>query len=65
MATEIQDGITQEGTGSVVKVEGSFSASNEERLQNVDVARAILYVITQPDHVTIGELLLRPAAQEF
>lgn len=65
VATEIQDRITQEGTGSVVKVEGSFSASNEERLQNVDVARAILYVITQPDHVTIGELLLRPAAQEF
>ena len=48
-----------------MKVEESFSASDEERLQNVDVARAILYVITQPDHVTIGELLLRPAAQEF
>jgi NADP-dependent 3-hydroxy acid dehydrogenase YdfG len=65
VATEIPDGKTYDETRSAVKVEGSFSASAEKRLQNVDVARAILYVITQPDHVTIGELLLRPAAQEF
>lgn len=65
VATESLDSITCEETKSAVKAEGTFSASNEKRLQNVDVARAILYVITQPDHVTIGELLLRPAAQEF
>lgn len=65
VATKIPDGKTYEETGSAIKVEERFSASNEERLQSVDVARAILYVITQPDHVTIGELLLRPAAQEF
>jgi NADP-dependent 3-hydroxy acid dehydrogenase YdfG len=65
VATEVPDGKTYEETRSAVKVEGSFSTSDEKRLQNVDVAQAILYVITQPDHVTIGELLLRPAAQEF
>jgi NADP-dependent 3-hydroxy acid dehydrogenase YdfG len=28
-----------------------------------DVARAALYALTQPDHVDVNELLVRPAAQ--
>lgn len=32
-------------------------------LQAVDVARAICFVVTQPDYVGINEILLRPTAQ--
>jgi NADP-dependent 3-hydroxy acid dehydrogenase YdfG len=33
-------------------------------LQADDIARAILYVITQPPHVAINEMLVRPTDQE-
>jgi NADP-dependent 3-hydroxy acid dehydrogenase YdfG len=28
------------------------------------VARAVLYALTQPEHVDINEILLRPTAQD-
>lgn len=33
-------------------------------LHEDDVARAVLYALTQPDHVAINELLIRPTLQE-
>ena len=33
-------------------------------LQAEDIARAILYVVTQPPHVAINEVLVRPTDQE-
>ncbi len=35
-----------------------------EPLEAADIARAILYVVTQPEHVSINELLVRPTQQE-
>ena len=35
-----------------------------EPLEAADIARAILYVVTQPAHVSINELLVRPTKQE-
>ncbi len=33
-------------------------------LQAEDIARAVLYVVGQPPHVAINELLVRPTDQE-
>ena len=33
-------------------------------LQAEDIARAILYVVSQPPHVAINEMLVRPTDQE-
>jgi NADP-dependent 3-hydroxy acid dehydrogenase YdfG len=33
-------------------------------LQSEDVANAIVYAVTQPSHVNINEILLRPTDQE-
>jgi NADP-dependent 3-hydroxy acid dehydrogenase YdfG len=33
-------------------------------LHEDDVARAVMYALTQPDHVAINELLIRPTTQE-
>jgi NADP-dependent 3-hydroxy acid dehydrogenase YdfG len=35
-----------------------------ERLQAADIAKAILYMVTQPRHVAINEILIRPTEQE-
>jgi NADP-dependent 3-hydroxy acid dehydrogenase YdfG len=33
-------------------------------LQAEDIARAILYLVSQPQHVAINEILVRPTDQE-
>ncbi len=35
-----------------------------ERLQAVDIADAIVYIVTRPRHVAINEILIRPTEQE-
>lgn len=35
-----------------------------ERFQSDDIARAIVYMVTQPRHVAINEILIRPTEQE-
>ncbi|MDQ3716792.1 MAG: SDR family NAD(P)-dependent oxidoreductase [Actinomycetota bacterium] len=35
-----------------------------ERLQAVDIAHAIVYIVTRPRHVAINEILIRPTEQE-
>jgi len=37
-----------------------FDTPKPDKLQPEDVARAVLYSLDQPDHVTIGEVLLLP-----
>ena len=39
-------------------------AASMTPLQAEDIARAILYVVTQPPHVAINEVLVRPTDQE-
>jgi NADP-dependent 3-hydroxy acid dehydrogenase YdfG len=35
-----------------------------ERMQSEDIARAIVYLVSQPRHVAINEMLIRPTEQE-
>jgi NADP-dependent 3-hydroxy acid dehydrogenase YdfG len=41
-----------------------FDRPSEGRLEADDVARAVLYAVTQPPQVDVNEILLRPTAQE-
>ena len=34
------------------------------RLDAEDIARAVMYAISQPPHVDVNEILVRPTAQE-
>ncbi|BCK66308.1 hypothetical protein Srufu_002610 [Streptomyces libani subsp. rufus] len=36
----------------------------ESRLRAEDIARSVVFMVTQPPHVTINELTVRPTAQE-
>jgi NADP-dependent 3-hydroxy acid dehydrogenase YdfG len=42
-----------------------FDNPGEGRLEPDDVARAVLYAVSQPPHVDVNELLIRPTAQEM
>ena len=37
-----------------------FDTAKPDKLKPEDVARAVLYALEQPAHVTIGEVLLLP-----
>ena len=41
-----------------------FDSPGEGRLEADDIARAVLYAVSQPAHVDVNELLIRPTAQE-
>jgi NADP-dependent 3-hydroxy acid dehydrogenase YdfG len=36
---------------------------NLERLQAEDIAEAIVYAVTQPERVSVNEILIRPTQQ--
>jgi NADP-dependent 3-hydroxy acid dehydrogenase YdfG len=36
-----------------------------ERLESADIANAIAYIVTQPRHVAVNEILIRPTEQEY
>jgi len=40
-----------------------FDDSGEGRLEPDDVARAVMYAVSQPPHVDVNEILVRPTAQ--
>jgi NADP-dependent 3-hydroxy acid dehydrogenase YdfG len=60
VATELTDHITQ----PEAKAASAQMAASMRRLQAEDVARAVLYLVTQPPHVAINEVLVRPTDQE-
>ena len=39
-------------------------ADSMRQLQAEDIANAILFAVSQPDHVNINEILMRPTDQE-
>ena len=41
-----------------------FDAPSEGRLVADDIARAVLFAVSQPPHVDVNELLVRPTSQE-
>ncbi|TKJ19765.1 SDR family NAD(P)-dependent oxidoreductase [Blastococcus sp. CCUG 61487] len=60
VATELTDHITQ----PEAKAASKKAATMITPLQADDVARAILYVVSQPPYVAVNELLVRPTDQE-
>ena len=60
VATELTDHITQPAAKAAIQ--NSVGAMTP--LQAEDIARAILYVVSQPPHVAINEVLVRPTDQE-
>jgi NADP-dependent 3-hydroxy acid dehydrogenase YdfG len=60
VATELSSHITQEEAREASR----RMAESIRTLQADDVARAILYVVSQPPHVAINEVLVRPTDQE-
>jgi len=62
VASELFSTVGDESTEAALREtagKAGFSLSSE------DVAQAVLYAIEQPEHVTISEVLLRPAKQSI
>ena len=60
VATELTDHITQpDAKAASVQMYTSMRA-----LQADDIARAVLYLVTQPPHVAVNEVLVRPTDQQ-
>ena len=60
VTTELIDHITQpEAKAASVQMHAGMRALRPE-----DVARAVLYLVTQPPHVAVNEVLVRPTDQE-
>jgi NADP-dependent 3-hydroxy acid dehydrogenase YdfG len=58
VATELPDHITDEDAR-----EGLSGLLKIERLQAEDIAEAITYAVTQPERVSVNEILIRPTQQ--
>jgi NADP-dependent 3-hydroxy acid dehydrogenase YdfG len=56
--TELSDHITDEEAR-----EGLRGLMNLERLQSQDIAEAIVYAVSQPERVSVNEILIRPTQQ--
>jgi NADP-dependent 3-hydroxy acid dehydrogenase YdfG len=42
-----------------------FDRRPSEALRDDDIARVVLFVISQPPHVDVNEILIRPTAQQL
>jgi NADP-dependent 3-hydroxy acid dehydrogenase YdfG len=60
VATELTNHITQPDA----KAQSQQMVQGMRALQPDDIARAIVYVVSQPPHVAINEVLVRPTDQE-
>ncbi|MCW2601722.1 MAG: L-allo-threonine dehydrogenase, NAD(P)-binding [Frankiales bacterium] len=60
VATELQSHITHPGAKAALEKR----LAEMRPLQAVDIANAVLYSVTQPPHVSINEILVRPTDQE-
>jgi NADP-dependent 3-hydroxy acid dehydrogenase YdfG len=60
VATELRDHITHAETKQTIET----WANSMRQLQPEDVAASIVYAVTQPSHVNVNEILLRPTDQE-
>ena len=60
VATELRDHIPHPATKQAVDA----WAESLRQLQPEDVAKAVLFAVSQPDHVNINEILMRPTDQE-
>lgn len=60
VATELQSHITHAGSKAGIEQ----WIADMRPLQADDIARAVVYAVTQPPHVSINEILIRPTDQE-
>ena len=60
VATELQSHITHADTKAGIEK----WISGMRPLQSDDIARAVIYTVTQPAHVSVNELLIRPTDQD-
>ncbi|MGY2003015.1 SDR family NAD(P)-dependent oxidoreductase [Blastococcus sp. SYSU DS1024] len=60
VSTELTDHITQ----PAAKAASVQMYSSMRALRAEDIARAVLYLVTQPPHVAVNEVLVRPTDQE-
>jgi NADP-dependent 3-hydroxy acid dehydrogenase YdfG len=60
VATELRNHITQ----PAAKAASEQFAGSIRELQAEDIARAVVYVVGQPPHVAVNEVLIRPTDQE-
>jgi clavulanate-9-aldehyde reductase len=60
VATELRDHITHQPS----KRQVNEWAGTVRQLQSEDIAEAVLYAVTQPDHVDVNEILIRPTDQQ-
>ena len=58
--TELRDHVAHPGAREAI----TQFAGSVRQLQSEDVANAILYAVSQPEHVCINEILMRPTDQE-
>lgn len=58
--TELREHIAHADTQTAINA----WAASVRQLQSADVANAIVYCVSQPDHVCINEILMRPTDQE-
>jgi NADP-dependent 3-hydroxy acid dehydrogenase YdfG len=59
--TELREHITQQSA----RDNANARAATIRQLQAGDVAEAILYAVTAPDHVSLNEILIRPTDQDW
>ncbi|MDQ0605359.1 NADP-dependent 3-hydroxy acid dehydrogenase YdfG [Streptomyces canus] len=59
VSTELADHITDPTRRAAVKT----MAESMRTLQPEDIAAAVVYAVTQPDHVAVNEILVRPTDQ--
>lgn len=57
--TELRDHITDQVAKSAI----TERAGSLRQLQSADIAAAIVYAVTQPEHVAVNEILVRPTDQ--
>ena len=61
VATELREHITQPAARERIQA----SAAAIRQLQPEDIAAAVVYAATQPEHVAVNEILVRPTDQEW
>ncbi|MET8285906.1 hypothetical protein ABZV80_11760 [Streptomyces sp. NPDC005132] len=59
MATELTTHITDPAIQAMAKT----MAESMRTLQAEDIAGAVLYALSQPEHVAVNEILIRPTDQ--